>query len=70
MATAPLPTPERAVVYARLVTDHHAGVRKFKSVAAFHAAYLEQGGTPRKKSVGMSARTGCLLECLSAASGT
>ena len=52
MATAPLPTPERAAVYARLVTDHHTGIRKFKSVAAFHAAYLEQGGTPRKKSVG------------------
>ena len=52
MATAPLPTPERAAVYARLVPDHHTGVRKFKSVTAFHAAYLEQGGTPRKKSVG------------------
>jgi hypothetical protein len=48
----PLPTPDRAAVYARLVDEHHVGVRKFKSVAAFHLAYLEQGGTPRKKSVG------------------
>ena len=49
---ATLPTPERAVLYKRLVDEHHAGVPKFKSVAAFHAAYLEQGGTPRNKSVG------------------
>ena len=48
----PLQTPERAVLYARLVKEHHAGTRKFKSVAQFHAAYLELGGTPRRKSVG------------------
>ena len=28
------------------------GTRKFNSVATFHAAYLELGGTPRRKSVG------------------
>ena len=50
--TQSLPTPERATLYKRLVDEHHAGIRKFKSVAAFHQAYLEQGGTPRKKSVG------------------
>jgi hypothetical protein len=48
----PLPTPERKKVYDKLVDDHHSGVRRFKSVAAFHQAYLEQSGTPRKKSVG------------------
>jgi hypothetical protein len=53
LATLPtLPTPERAVLYKRLVDEHHAGVRKFKSVSAFHEEYLQQGGTPRKKSVG------------------
>ncbi len=47
-----LPTPERKALYMQLVRDHHADVRVFKSVAAFHQAYLELGGTPRKKSVG------------------
>ena len=28
------------------------GIAKFKSVAKFHAAYLQGGGTPRRKSVG------------------
>ena len=51
-ATQTLPTPERAELYKRLVREHHDGTRKFRSVAAFHEEYLEQGGTPRKKSVG------------------
>ena len=48
----PLPSPERRVLYNRLVDEHRLGARTFKSVASFHAAYLELGGTPRKKSVG------------------
>lgn len=51
-STQTLPTPERAELYKRLVREHHDGTRKFRSVAAFHEEYLEQGGTPRKKSVG------------------
>ena len=51
-APTPLSTPDRKTLYHKLVDDHTSGVRKFRSVAAFHQAYLEQGGTPRKKSVG------------------
>ena len=47
-----LATPERAALYNSLVEKHFSGTRKFKSVAKFHAAYLELGGTPRRKSVG------------------
>ena len=47
-----LSSPEKKKLYDQLIADHHAGKKKFNNVAQFHAAYLEAGGSPRRKSVG------------------